>query len=662
MLSKVLQKAAGNAAEPLFVESVFSTYLFTGNGSTQTITNGIDLAGEGGLVWFKTRGTASSHTLVDSAVGLDYWRRTNSTIADLSFSANSLTAPVFNSDGFVTSNYSDAGGQSGYTYASWTFRKAEKFFDVVTYTGNGVQGREIPHNLNSNVGMLIVKCTSAADQWLVWHRSTPTGYLALNRTDALITSLAQNKFGNGVTTISPTSSVFTVAGDSDINGSGRNYVAYLFAHNAGGFGADGSENVISCGSFTDPTTVNLGYEPQFVLFKATNAAGSWFVQDNMRGFGANGAAYLSPNLTDAEGTWSNIVTVTSTGFKTASLGGKTFIYIAIRRGPMKVPKSGTEVFQPSAVNLSAGTLVSTGFPVDMQIAGYRASFTYKPTVIDRLRGVNTDTTATAYVGTPKLLTSNTLAENTGSWYTPTVGWDNTGTRIGGGSGGLAGNNSFIWDFRRAPGFMDVVCYTGNGVAGRTIDHNLGVVPEMLIFKRRDAARNWAIVHANAVNRTISQPPVLTGYNVSLNFTVTGGLGGVLNSTAPTSSIVTLSSSTDVNVSGGTYVAYLFATVAGVSKVGSYTGNGSNQTINCGFAAGARFVLIKRCDDDGDWYVWDSARGIVAGNDPHLSLNTTAAEVTTDDSVDAASSGFIVNQLAATNVNVSSATYIYLAIA
>ena len=75
-------------------------------------------------------------------------------------------------------------------------------------------------------------------------------------------------------------------------------------------------------------------------------------------------------------------------------------------------------------------------------------------------------------------------------------------------------------------------------------------------------------------------------------------------------------------------------------------------------------MIKRygTSTTGDWYVWDSARGIVAGNDPHLSLNTTAAEVTTDDSVDADTSGFIVNQDAATNVNVNSASYIFLAIA
>jgi hypothetical protein len=73
-------------------------------------------------------------------------------------------------------------------------------------------------------------------------------------------------------------------------------------------------------------------------------------------------------------------------------------------------------------------------------------------------------------------------------------------------------------------------------------------------------------------------------------------------------------------------------------------------------------MIKRTDSTGDWYVWDSARGIVSGNDPHLSLNSTAAEVTTDDTIDTDSTGFIVNQVSATNSNVNGASYIVLAIA
>jgi hypothetical protein len=127
-------------------------------------------------------------------------------------------------------------------------------------------------------------------------------------------------------------------------------------------------------------------------------------------------------------------------------------------------------------------------------------------------------------------------------------------------------------------------------------------------------------------------------------------------------VFTVGTGVNTNENNTTYVAYLFATCAGVSKVGSYTGNGTTQTINCGFTGGARFVLIKRTDSTGDWYVWDSARGIVAGNDPHLSLNTTAAEVTTDDSVDTDNTGFVVNQLSATDINVTSASYIFLSVA
>jgi hypothetical protein len=210
-----------------------------------------------------------------------------------------------------------------------------------------------------------------------------------------------------------------------------------------------------------------------------------------------------------------------------------------------------------------------------------------------------------------------------------------------------------WNFRRAPGFFDEVCYTGTGVA-RTVSHNLGVAPELMIVKRRSGtATNWR-VYAAALGATKYLALDLTDAQATNTI--------VWNDTAPTSSVFTVGVAGAVNSSGDTFVNYLFASCPGVSKVGSYTGNGSSQTINCGFAAGARFVMIKRTDSTGDWYVWDTARGIVAGNDPHLSLNTTAAEVTTDDTIDTDSTGFVVNQVSATNVNVSSATYIYLAIA
>jgi len=223
--------------------------------------------------------------------------------------------------------------------------------------------------------------------------------------------------------------------------------------------------------------------------------------------------------------------------------------------------------------------------------------------------------------------------------------------------GYASNN-FAWMFRRAPGFFDVVAYTGDGVAGRTVPHNLGVAPEMIWIKQRNASgQDWKVgvnfTTTTNQERALNQPDPLT----TLDYTSFG----VFND-QPTASDITLNSSTSVNGSSSTYIAYLFASLPGVSKVGSYTGNGSSQTIDCGFTSGARFILIKRTDSTGDWYVWDTERGIVAGDDPFLELNTTDVEVTTDDSIDPDSSGFIVNQTATTNINVSSAEYIFYSVA
>jgi hypothetical protein len=209
-----------------------------------------------------------------------------------------------------------------------------------------------------------------------------------------------------------------------------------------------------------------------------------------------------------------------------------------------------------------------------------------------------------------------------------------------------------WNFARAPGFFDVVCYTGTGSA-RTVAHNLAAVPEMMLVKRRDAALEWTVYVA---------PIGSTNYLVLNQIAVAQSATNRWNDTTPTASVFTLGASSNVNANSGTYVAYLFATCPGVSKVFNFTGNGSSQTINCGFTGGARFVMIKRTDSTGDWYVWDTARGIVANNDPHLSLNTTAAEVTSNDTIDTDSTGFVVNQVSATNVNVNGASYIGLAIA
>jgi hypothetical protein len=218
-------------------------------------------------------------------------------------------------------------------------------------------------------------------------------------------------------------------------------------------------------------------------------------------------------------------------------------------------------------------------------------------------------------------------------------------------------NYVLHAFKRAPSFFDVVCYTGTGSA-TTFAHNLTVVPELIFIKCRSAA-NGGLVY----NQTIGASKYLQLFFTSEgNYAAQGPDAGPFNSTTPTSSVFSVGTYSNTNGSGATYVAYLFATCAGVSKVGTYTGTGAAQTINCGFTAGSRFVLIKRTDSTGDWYLWDSARGIIPSNDPYLLLNSFAAEVTGTDYVDTTNVGFDITSTAPAGINANGGTFIFLAIA
>jgi hypothetical protein len=125
---------------PVFVEDVFSTFLTTGTGSgSQTITNGIDLAGKGGMVWWKTRNNAYNHYLFDTTRGATNWLVSNETGAQATVSA---TLTAFNADGFTIGDHSRFNGNT-FTDVAWTFREQPKFFDVVTWTGDDSSNRQI---------------------------------------------------------------------------------------------------------------------------------------------------------------------------------------------------------------------------------------------------------------------------------------------------------------------------------------------------------------------------------------------------------------------------------------------------------------------------------------------------------------------------------------
>ena len=652
---KLLQAAAGAAGGAgLDIPEVFSSYVYTGNGTAgRTITNNIDISTEGGLIWTKSRSSTYNHTLGDTENGVNKYLYANTTAA---IDTSSAYYSAFNTNGYVIGdaaqgfNANELNANS-VDYVSWTFRKAPKFFDVVTYSGDGNAGRTVSHNLGSDVGMLIVKRTDAVGEWMVWHKDVA----AIDSSYALQlqSTNAAAGYSSSFNSTAPTSTEFTLGNNSKTNNASGTYVAYLFAHNNsdGDFGPDGSQDIIKCGTCSGETgsnrDIDLGFEPQFIITKAVDTTGDWRLLDTMRGFrggdvsSSNPNYRLEPNTSDAESI-DDTLYIKPNGFYVNGLPGSgDYIYMAIRRGPLAQPTSATNVFAVDSESTTSPTPPSynSGFPVDMFLSRRDVTATDSWYLYDRLRKSDV-----------ALITDSTAAEFTaGGAYSEFDRNDGIGSY----TGTVYSNKAYGWMWKRAPSYFDVVAYTGTGLSSvNTVSHNLGVAPEMIWAKRRSGSGNWAVYHSGLNGGTTPEQ-----YSLFLNTTGSEQDRVYWNDTAPTST--TFQVTDFINGSGDSFIAYLFATLAGISKVGSYTGNGSAMTIDCGFSSGARFVLIKRTDTTDNWYVWDSVRGIVSGTEPYIRLNTTQSETTGQDYIDPHSSGFALpNDYFTTN----GATFIFYAIA
>lgn len=620
------------ASAQTYVDDVFSMYLYTGTGSSQTISNGVNLAAKGGMIWLKDRGSTQYHNLVDTIRGVTPYLASNVTDAEVGSAARIQS---FNTNGFSTTAN---GSSNGSLYSSWTFRKAPKFFDIVTWTGDGAGSRQIYHNLQITPGLVLAKRRDATSNWTAYF-SSPEALMCLNSTSS--------KYVGAIAGLNPNSNYFMVWASSavslpggevvnNLNVSGAQYIAYLFAHDPS---ADG---MIQCGVTSSGANleVNLGWEPQWILMKWADGVEGWSVRDSARGWPTDTPnQYLNLESSAIEGNdGSGYLRPTSNGLKWGpSMPSRSnYFYVAIRR-PNKPPTSATQVFGlATGISNNPYKISAVGIPADLALLRLRtvaesASFASRLQGSESLFGPANTNVASAW----------------------NVKWDTMDGYYANVSNMGLYPNYINYVFRRAPGFLDVVCINSLSSASGTLKHNLGVVPEFVIRKARNVSGYWVV---NAA------PTDLLNKRLLLHLT------DPLSADTSFSSITNtaLSYNSGVFTSGENHVLYLFATKVGISKVGTYTGNGSSspgQTISCGFSGGARFILIKRTDSAGDWFVWDTYRGITASaNDPHISLNTTVTEVATDDSIDPAGVGFIVKQNAVTNINVSGATYLFLAIA
>jgi hypothetical protein len=279
----------------------------------------------------------------------------------------------------------------------------------------------------------------------------------------------------------------------------------------------------------------------------------------------------------------------------------------------------------------------------------------KALISDTSGAETTDTNGlTAFGSAGFTVGSDTVYNNNTATY---VGWQwqaGQGTNTTNTSGSITSTVSV----NPTAGFS-VVTYTGNDTSGATVGHGLGVAPKMIIVKERNNARDWSVYHVSTGN---------TGGTL-LNTTgaVNNTRSGWWNNTTPSSSVITLGGSSgndwyQTNQSGGTYVAYCWSEIAGFSKFGSYTGNGSadGPFVYCGFRP--RWVLWKRSDSTGDWILQDTSRSTYNASDTVLYPNLSAAEsVGGGYPFDILSNGFKM-RTSASYANASGGTYIYAAFA
>lgn len=645
----LLLSAMGGAPAPSqqYVDDVFATYVHTGTGASTSIVNGIDTSTKSALVWTRQRNANAASLLFDTLRGTTYYVSANATAINTTL-ANSLTA--FNTNGFTLGTASSVNG-SGSLFVSWTFQKANKFFDLQTKVHTTGTPSTVDLSSLGTVGFVVVKSLTSASDWWSWHISNTAGNNQRFNTTAAQTTTNANLSVSGTT--------LTISGS---HASGT-YLIYAWAHDTS------TDGLIRCGTYTGNGSatagpvIDLGWEPQWILVKSRTAVSNWAMIDISRGWPANANQSMLYNSATTEVTSSQFATISATGFQVTTTGGDYntngggYNYIAIRRSN-KPPTSGSQVFQPLVYTGNNATIrtVNVGIPVDTMWLRQRsgtgagnAGFLHA----SRIRGQNFLKTGLEF-SQGEATTANVLAQQAsgyGTSFTHPAGiWigNNSGTTITNGNinANTTSNNHIALGFKRASRFMDIIYYTGDSTEGRMLAHGLGTVPELVIIRATNSSTNYTVWHKDMA------------YNYQLNLDVDAAQNGPYNDGLygfPTATALNLSGKARVN-GAFNYLAWVFATLPGISKVGSFVGNGAAADIDCGFSSGARFVLVKALNAKQDWYVIDSARGITSGSDPYLTTNLSTAEASAN--LIAPYSGGFRN----TGFTTSGTTYIFLAIA
>jgi len=319
----------------------FNTVTYSGNGSTQSITG---LGFQPNLVWIKARNQSYNNQLHDSMRGAG-----DALYSDLTSAGGYIgTVSSFGTDGFTVDGTTYAGTNgSGATFVAWAWKaddneptintdgginslvsaNSNAGFSIVKYAGNGTAGTTIGHGLSSTPEFLIVKCISGTDSGSTsWHVYTPT--TGATKTINLNSDAAASTNSLIWNNTAPTSTVFSVANNTETNNTGRTYIAYCF-HSVSGFSKIGSYT--GNGNSSGPT-VTTGFQPDWIMIKNTSAIAAWMIIDSVRGT----SLLLQPQSSAVEENVGTPINFTSTGFQitdtnaSRNRSGDTYIYMAFK--------------------------------------------------------------------------------------------------------------------------------------------------------------------------------------------------------------------------------------------------------------------------------------------------------------------------------------------
>jgi len=648
---KLLQAAAGNAGgEGTNFEDVFSITLYEGDDTyNRTIDTGIDFVENEGLVWVKQRNQSGNHYLLDTLRGV-------SNSGTVAVYTNSITNsnPLngyfnsFETNGIQIDRNPDINGLND-SFAVYSFREHEKFFDIVQYTGTG-STQNISHSLNDEVGFMFIKrLDTNTCEGTCYHRSLgATKFLKI--TSPAIQDTSSTKFNN----TAPTTTQFTVGSDNNVNQSGISYIAYLWAHNDGTgiFGPDGSQDVVKSGTYTGTGSssdldIDVGFETQWLIVKrvdTTTVDSDWYLMDIQRGtanrIGSSGEDtewFEVESNSNAGGTGPLIGMNRTGGFRInttysgINASGSNYIYIAIRKTLHKEPENVDDVFS-MITRTSTTPCYVTGFPVDFYVQRDNNGVDYR-------FGDRSTNGCDFLLGTSLFQQQTSGIENRQWDYQNGVGDSNT-----------ASTTKRMAAFKRARGFFDTVDYQATGTA-QDIEHTLGVAPELLFVKARDESGQFAVWSTGLTGNQYMMQGSSDGYTTGANY---------WDGSVPTATSFRVGTENLTNKVNADFVAYMFASNE-FQKIGTYTGNGAtNQNIDLGFSNGVDWLMIKRIDSSSNWFTFDSTRGISSGNDLYFQLNGSGNS-SSFDLVDPYSAGFSAVK-GTVSLNDDGATYLYWAIA